>query len=123
MIGVKRNLSEIISDSAVADPPGVAASMLKTSDKTPIEELAVGACELPCMSRGEYPKIINKNKDTICAGLKYKYHINSFLLTGINQEDEDDDASPASKLTQDALISTSFKNEQMVAKMKKFDLL
>ena len=46
--GVTRNLSEIISYSALADPPGVTASMFKTSDPTPIEELAGGACEIPC---------------------------------------------------------------------------
>ena len=48
--GVTRNLSEIISDSVVADPLGAEASMFKTSDTTPIEELAGGACELPCTS-------------------------------------------------------------------------
>ena len=110
--GVKRNLSEIISDSAVADPPVAAASMFKTSDPTPIEDIAGGTCELPRASRREDPKTIRKKKDTICAGLNYKYHLNSFQLKVTNQEDEDDDASPAAKSTQGTLIYTSFKNEK-----------
>ena len=69
--GVTENLSEIISDSAVADPPGVAESMFKKSDMTPIEELAGDACELPRTSWGEDPKMIKNNKDTSCARLKY----------------------------------------------------
>ena len=63
------------------------------------------------------------NKDTSYARIKYKYHLKSFQVTVINQEDKDDDAYPAEKSTQYALISTSFKNEKMVAKMKAFDLL
>ena len=97
--------------------------MFKASYTTPIEELVGGAYELPRTSRSEEPKNIKKNKDTRCAGLKYKYQINYFQVKGINQEDEDDDASPTAKLTQDALISTGFKNEKMVAKMKAFYLL
>ena len=95
MRGVTRNLSEIISYSEVSDPPGVAESMFKTSDPRPIEELACGACELTRTSRGEYTKTIKKNKGTSCDGLKYKYHINSFQITGSNKEEEDDDDSPA----------------------------
>ena len=121
--GVTINLSEIILDSEVVDPSSVAASMFKPSDPTPIEELVGGACELPCTSRGEDPKKIKKNKDTSFSGLKYNYRLNSFQLIRSDQEDKDEDASPAEKLTQDDLISTSFKNEQMVAKMKAFDLL
>ena len=120
---VTRNLSEIILDSAVADPPGAAASMLKTSDPTPIEELAGGACELPSASQGEDPKTIKKNKDTSYYRLNYKYHLNSIQVKGSNQDDKEDYASPAAKPTQDALISMISKNEQMVAKMKAFDLL
>ena len=84
--------------------------MFKTSDPTPIEDLAGGACELPHTSRGKNPKMINKNKDTSCAGLNYRYQLNSFQITVSKQEDEDYVASPAEKSTQDALISTSFKN-------------
>ena len=107
----------------MVDPPGVAESMFKTSDPTPIEDLAGGACELPHTSWGEYPKTIKKNKDTSCSGLKYKYQLNPFQVTGSTQADKHYDASPAEKSTQYALISTSFNNEQMFAKMKAFDLL
>ena len=54
-----RNLSGIISNSSVADSPGVAASMFKKFYPTPIEDLACGACKIPRTSRGEYPKTIN----------------------------------------------------------------
>ena len=96
--GVAINLSEIISDSEVADPPGVAASMFKTSDTTPIEELAGGACDLPRTSRGKGPKIIKNNKYTSCARLKYKYQINYFQVTLIHQEDEYEDTSDCSEI-------------------------
>ena len=75
------------------------------------------------MSRGEDPKEIKKKKDKIFSGIQYKYQLNYFQVKWSNQEDEDVDDSPAAKSTQYALISTSFKNEQMVAKMKAFDLL
>ena len=83
--GVTRNLSEIISDSTVADPAGAAEYMFNTSYPTPIEELAGGACELPCTSRGEDPKTTKKKKDTSYARLKYNYQLNSFEVIGSNQ--------------------------------------
>ena len=97
--------------------------MFNTSDAAPIKDITGRAYELLCTSQGEDMKTIKNNKDAICAGLKYKYQINYFQVTGGNQQDEDDYASPAEKSTQDDLISTSFKNEQMVAKMKPFYLL
>ena len=69
MRGVTRNLSEIILDSEVSDPPGAAASMLKMSDTTPIEELAGGACELPSASQGEDPITIKGTKKQAITGL------------------------------------------------------
>ena len=67
--------------------------------------------------------MIKNNKDTSCARLKYQDQLNYLQVSGSNKYDEDDDASTAAKQTQDALISTSFKNEQMVGKMKAFYLL
>ena len=98
LIGVTRNISETISDSAVVDLPGVAASMLKTLDPTPIEERAGDACELPRTSQGKDLEAIKKNEDTICAGLKYKYQINYFQVTLIHQEDEYEDTSDCSEI-------------------------
>ena len=121
--GVTINLSEIISDLPVADPPVDVESMFNTLDPKIIEELQGSACELPCTSQGEDPKTIKKKKDTNFSGMKYKYQLNSFQVTGSNQEDKDDDASPTATWTQNVLISTIFKNKKMVAKMKSFDLL
>ena len=71
---VLRDLSttlEMAGDSgAVSAVPAVAASMFKSSDPTPKEEFAQGACELPRTSRGDDAKTIKKNKDVCCVGLK-----------------------------------------------------
>ena len=96
--------------------------IFKTSDLTPKEKLAQGACDLPRTSRGNDSKTIKKNKDTCCVGLKYKYKPECFQITGSNQEDEDE-TSPITKSTQDALISTSYKYDQLHAKMKACDVL
>ena len=102
-------------------PTGVAA-MFRTADPTPIEDLAGGACEMPRLSRGDDAKTIKKNKDASCKGLKTKYGLNSFQVTRSNQEDKDDDSSPAAQSTQDALISTNYKNSQAVIRLKSRDL-
>ena len=94
------------------------AAIFRTADPTPIEELACGACEMPRSSRGDNVKTIKKNKDASCRGVKTKYGLISFQVTGRNQEDEDDDYSPAAQSTQDALISTSYKNSQAVIRWK-----
>ena len=55
-------------------------------------------------------------------GLKQKYELNSFQFTGSNQEDEDG-ASLVVRSTQDALISTSYKNSLMHSALKACDAL
>jgi hypothetical protein len=97
--------------------------MFKSADPTPKEELAQGACELPRTSRGDNPKTVKKNKDANCGGLKHKYELNSFQITGSNQEEEDETTSPQARSTQDALISTRYKNKLLHAKMKACDVL
>ena len=113
------------SSPAAASEPSVAAapSMFKSADPTPKEELAQGACELPRTSRGDDPKTVKKNKDANCGGLKHKYELNSFQITGSNQEEEDETTSPQARSTQDALISTRYKNKLLHAKMKACDVL
>ena len=96
--------------------------MFCMADHTTTEEIAGGTCEMPCSSRGNDAKTIKKNKDANCKGHKTKYDLNSFHVTGSNQEDEDEDSSPAAQSTQDALISTSYKNSQAVTIMKALDL-
>ena len=98
-------------------------AMFKSANPTPKEELAQGACELPRTSRGDDPKTVKKNKDANCVGLKHKYELNSFQITGSNQEEEDDTSTPQARSTQDALISTRYKNKLLHAKMKACDLL
>ena len=104
------------SDAATAVPV-VAASMFKVLDQTPKELFAKGSYELPHTSRGDGAKITKKNKDACCVGLKHKYELNLFQVTCSNQEDEDD-TSPAARSTQDALISTSYKNSLMHSTLK-----
>ena len=55
-------------------------------------------------------------------GLKQKYELNSFQFTGSNQGNEDD-ASPAARSTQDAIISMSYKNSLMHSTLKACDAL
>ena len=123
---VHRDLSpslEMADESdAAAAVIATAASMFKTSDPTPKEEFARGACELPRTSRGDDAKTIKKNKDACCVGLKHKYELNSFQVTGSNQEDEDE-SSPTARSTQDALISTSYKNGLLHSALKACDTL
>ena len=66
---VLRDLSpsiEITDDSDAATAvSAVAASMFKSSDPTPKEEFAQGACEIPCTSREDDTKTVKKNKDVV----------------------------------------------------------
>ena len=102
-------------------PTGVAA-MFHTADPTPIEELAGGACEIHRLSQDGDAKDSKKNKDAKCKGLETKYGLNSSQVTGGNQEDKDEDSSPAAQSTQDPLISTNYKNSQAVTRMMVLDL-
>jgi hypothetical protein len=65
-----------------------AANMLKIVYPTPREELAYGVCELPCMLQGYNPMTVKKHKDAHCGGLKHKYELNSFQVTGNSQEEK-----------------------------------
>jgi len=71
--------STALSTSSVA----AVSLMFKTADPTPKEELAQGACELPCTPQGDNPNIVKKKKDANCGGLTHKYELNSFQVTGL----------------------------------------
>ena len=55
-------------------------------------------------------------------GHKHKYELNSFQVTGSNQEDKDN-LSSTTRSTQDALINTSYKNSLLHSSLKACDTL
>ena len=112
------SISAAMSVSSVAAVP----SMFKTADPTPKKELAQGVCELPRTPRGDDTKTVKKNKDVNYGGLKHKYDLNSFQVTGSSQEEEDD-TSPLARSTQDALIFTLYKNKLLYTNMKVCNVL
>ena len=100
---------------------GSAADMFKVADPVDKATLAGGSCELPRSQRGTDAKTIAKSKERACAGLKVKFDLNYYQVSGKFTE-EDDSKSMATKSTQDAIISVTYICEELKSRIKAFDL-
>ena len=99
-----------------------ATDMFKDADPIDKSKLAGGTCELPRSRRGSDEKTIGKNKERCCRGLKVKFGLNYFQVSGKYGEDDDNETSAAARNSHDAIISCSYRCEEMKLRIKAFDL-
>ena len=99
------------------------ASSIFTIKLIDITKLAGGSCEVPRGSRGDDLKTIRKNKDRATEGLTHTFELNAFQVTGNHSQEDEDEKSTAARTTQDAIISTSYKCEQLNDQIKAFDMM
>ena len=89
--------------SALPAVHGSATDMFKDANPVDKVTLAGGTYELPCCQQGSDAKTIVNSKERACAGLKVKFDLNYYQVSGKLKEEEDNKSMPT-KSTQDAII-------------------
>ena len=116
------SMSDDPIDSSSSVPVGGGLSTMEDvskmfKDASPVERnaLAGGSCVMSRAARGDDQKTINKNKDRCCVGLKNKFKLNHFQLTGkaLEGEEDDDPTSKTAPTTTDAIISVTYLGSEL----------